>query len=79
MQNVFSQFIADMIIDSGISVISIPAHEMDIPINASINFNLDFDDAYQYSIAMRNGLQIVSFDSDFDRTEKGRKTPEEIQ
>lgn len=41
-------------------------------------FGLDFDDAYQYAIAERYGLIIVSFDSDFDRTERGRKTPAEL-
>lgn len=79
LYNVFHQFLSDMIFETGIGVIGISADEMEIPIKASVNFNLDFDDAYQYSIAEKNGLQIVSFDSNFDRTEKGRKTPEEIQ
>jgi hypothetical protein len=41
-------------------------------------FRLDFDDAYQYSVAEGYELTIVSFDSDFDRTERGRKTPSQI-
>ncbi|MFZ8805855.1 MAG: PIN domain-containing protein [Candidatus Calescibacterium sp.] len=41
-------------------------------------FNLDFDDAYQYVVAEKYNLTIISFDSDFDRTELGRKTPREI-
>ena len=41
-------------------------------------FNLDFGDAYQYVVAERYGLTIVSFDSDFDRTERGRKTPKDL-
>ena len=40
--------------------------------------NLDFDDAYQYAVAEKYNLQIISFDKDFDRTEKGRKEPAEI-
>jgi hypothetical protein len=36
---------------------------------------LDFDDAYQYVAAEKYGLTIVSFDSDFDKTERGRVTP----
>lgn len=39
------------------------------------SFNLDFDDAYQYLAAEKHSLAIVSFDSDFDRTKLGRKTP----
>jgi hypothetical protein len=41
-------------------------------------FTLDFDDAYQYVAAEKYDLQLVSFDADFDRTERGRKTPAEV-
>jgi len=41
-------------------------------------FGLDFDDAYQYAVAERYGLTIISFDGDFDRTARGRKTPEDL-
>ena len=36
-------------------------------------FNLDFDDAYQYAVAEKYDLQLISFDKDFDSTERGRK------
>jgi hypothetical protein len=42
----------------------------------SKRFHLDFDDSYQYAVAQKYGLQILSFDADFDRTEKGRKIPD---
>ncbi|MBW2083669.1 MAG: hypothetical protein DRH15_04210 [Deltaproteobacteria bacterium] len=35
-------------------------------------FALDFDDAYHYTAAETYELTLVSFDSDFDRTERGR-------
>jgi hypothetical protein len=38
-------------------------------------FNLDFDDAYQYIAASKYHYTIISFDSDFDRTQMGRITP----
>jgi len=41
-------------------------------------FKLDFDDAYQYVAAEKYDLIIISFDADFDITERGRKTPKEI-
>lgn len=40
--------------------------------------HLDFDDAYQYALAERYGLRIVSFDADFDATVKGRVRPAEV-
>jgi len=42
----------------------------------SNQFKLDFDDSYQYAVAQKFDLRIMSFDSDFDRTEKGRMIPE---
>jgi predicted nucleic acid-binding protein len=42
------------------------------------HFDLDFDDAYQYVAAEKSGPVVAGFDGDFDRTERGRKTPAEI-
>ncbi len=50
----------------------------DVIVDASHKFNLDFDDAYQYAAAEKYNLIIVSFDGDFDRTERGRRTPPEV-
>ena len=47
-------------------------------LSAMKRFHLDFDDAYQYVAAERNGLVLVSFDADFDKTYMGRKTPADI-
>jgi len=41
-------------------------------------FELDLDDAYQYTAAEKYDLTIISFDSDFDNTKRKRKTPGEI-
>jgi len=51
---------------------------MDSVISASQQFGLDFDDAYQYAIASRHDLILVSFDTDFRRTDRGYKMPSEI-
>ena len=56
-------------------MVSLTAKELDRVIDASTAFNLDFDDAYQYTIAAKYNLTIVSFDADFDRTDRGRKQP----
>ncbi len=59
-------------------MIALAAQEMEDIVQIARRFGLDFDDAYQYAVAARCGLTIVSFDSDFDHTELGRKTPEDL-
>ena len=77
--DVFGQFLTDMISNVGVKMTTLLARDMEVVINAAQKFNLDFDDAYQYVAAEQYGLTIVSFDSDFDRTEKGRKTPGKVR
>ena len=72
---VFRQFLQDVIDRSGVGMVSLSAPEMDAVVDTATKFNLDFDDAYQYSAAMKHGLTIVSFDADFDRTTEGRLLP----
>lgn len=74
----FRQFLRDMELNIGMAVISLPFEGMESLIESAGRWNLDFDDAYQYAVAEKHNLTIVSFDSDFDRTERGRKTPVEV-
>lgn len=76
--NIFQQFLKDMIFNAGIIITSLCVNDLETVIDVAQKFNLDFDDAYQYVIAEKYGLTIVSFDTDFDRTEKGRTTPAEV-
>ncbi|MBF0563915.1 MAG: type II toxin-antitoxin system VapC family toxin [Nitrospirae bacterium] len=70
-------FIEDMISD-GIGVISIQTSELTEVIDISRRFNLDFDDAYQYAVAQLYNLRIVSFDKDFDKTDRKRVKPQDV-
>ena len=76
--DVFGQFLDDMMVDAGMRVAFLSREDVKSVIGPARRFNLDFDDAYQYAAAQKHGLALVSFDSDFDRTERGRKTPAEI-
>jgi len=42
----FRRFLADMIVNVGTEIISLPPASMENLITAALNFNLDFDDAY---------------------------------
>ncbi|KPL05715.1 twitching motility protein PilT [candidate division BRC1 bacterium SM23_51] len=68
----------DSFVDGAVALISLRREDTRRLVQAIEQFNLDFDDAYQYVAAEKHNLTIVSFDSDFDRTERGRKTPAEI-
>ena len=76
--DVFRQFLTDMIFNAGIRMTALSPEDMETVINVARRLNLDFDDAYQYAVAEKYNLTIVSLDSDFDRTERGRKTPAEV-
>lgn len=74
----FLQFIHDAFIEGAVSIVRLHPEEVVLIVEVMQRFGLDFDDAYQYAAAEQLDLTIVSFDSDFDRTERGRKTPGEL-
>jgi len=74
----FLRFLRDVLLEAGIKVIALTPQDMESMVQIAKQFGLDFDDAYQYVTAKLYGLTIVSFDSDFDRTDIGRKTPKEL-
>lgn len=72
------KFIKDTFYNSEINLVRLKPPEIERVIIVAEQFNFDFDDAYQYVTAEKYRLTLVSFDTDFDRTERGRKTPAEI-
>ncbi len=75
--DIFNSFLNDLIID-GIEVLTLKPDDL-LELGETIqSYNLDFDDAYQYLVAEKSHLVIISFDKDFDNTELGRKEPSEI-
>lgn len=75
---IFERFLSDAIEDSGVGLLRLDAADLRLVISAHQQFRLDFDDAYQYAAARKHDLTIVSLDSDFDRTDAGRKTPSQV-
>jgi uncharacterized protein len=73
----YGQFVEDMD-RMGMAIVSLDLDDMPLAMASAQTFALDFDDAYQYAIAERLDLAIVSFDKDFDRTERQRATPEQV-
>jgi len=75
---VFRRFLQDLVGRAGVGMVSLTPQELDSLADVAEKFNLDFDDAYQYSTAIKHGLKIVSFDADFDRTSEGRLLPADV-
>jgi predicted nucleic acid-binding protein len=75
---VLLDFVQDVFIDGAVNLVSINPIDTHALVNAIDKYTLDFDDAYQYVAAKRNELTLISFDSDFDKTDQGRKTPSDI-
>ena len=74
----FARFTNDLQTSDAVRVIRLELVDMKDVLNAAIRFGLSFDDAYQYTVAKKHNLTVVSFDTDFDRTDRGRKTPGEL-
>ncbi len=75
LEDVFVQVVLSDLIPNGVGIVNLPSQELTLVVQVAKRFKLDFDDAYQYAVAAKHDLQIVSFDKDFDRTDRGRITP----
>ena len=73
-----TRFVQDIFIDGAVNLISLKPEDAHQLVDIINQFRLDFDDAYQYVASEKYNLTIISFDIDFDHTERGRKTPKEI-
>jgi len=69
---------SDTIEDSSVVRVRLDTGDLKQVLTVRRQFQLDFDDAYQYVAAEKYGYTLVSFDADFDRTERGKKTPAEV-
>ena len=73
--HLFSDFVRDLFGEGGITMLSLGSEDIVRVEQVAAAFGLDFDDAYQYVIAEKFDLVLVSFDTDFDRTDKKRIIP----
>jgi predicted nucleic acid-binding protein len=73
--DVYADFLSDTMADSGVTILRLSLDDHERLLDIARQFNLDFDDAYQYVAAEKYDLTLVSFAGDFNRTERGRQTP----
>lgn len=76
--NAFLAFVDDAIISSGLRILRLDLQDYVQMVQIQEKFALDFDDAYQYRVADKFDLTIVSYDTDFKATERKSVTPLEV-
>jgi len=74
----YQKFIQIDIQANGIGILTLQPDELSVLVNAITTYNLDFDDAYQYSIAQCHNLSIISYDHDFEKTPEGKIEPKQV-
>lgn len=72
LPQLFQQFLTDVISTNNVGVIDLLSGDLQEVAKTAHALGLDFDDAYQYVVAEMYDLTIISFDSDFDKTPRGR-------
>jgi len=77
-QEGFNKFCRDMIMEGPLVVINLSEYEIMELSDVAEKNQMDFDDAYQYKMAEKSGLTILTYDSDFEDVPINSKTPAEI-
>ncbi len=76
--DVLSRFIDDLFINGQIEQLSLDTSDLMNVVANIKRFKLDFDDSYQYTVAQKYDLTIVTFDKDFNVKGILKKSPDEI-
>ena len=77
LDETLSRFLDDL--NNGeVNIIRLSPQDLKQVITACQDFNLDFDDGYQYVAARIHGLTLVTFDRNFTRTDIERISPSQV-
>ncbi len=75
---VLQDFIEDVLINARIQILRLEIRDFQRLIEIRNQYSLDFDDSYQYTVAEKYQLTLISYDRDFDSTDRGRASPGEV-
>jgi predicted nucleic acid-binding protein len=64
-EEIFRRFVEDVMPNT--KLLSLPMELYREVVNVRKTLKLDFDDAYQYSLAKYHGLKVVTMDKDFEK------------
>src|SRR4030042_2743675 len=71
-------FLYDLFINGQIELLTLEPHDLIDVTNNIKKHNLDFDDSYQFTVAEKYALTLVTFDKDFKVIGLKRKTHQDI-
>jgi predicted nucleic acid-binding protein len=76
--DVLERFIVDLFINGQIEQLSLDGENILDVVSNMQKFRLDFDDSYQYTVALKYDLIVVTFDKDFNLKGIRKNSPDEI-
>ncbi len=76
--DVFEKFIEDLFVNGQLELLSLDTVDLLDVITNIQKYKLDFDDSYQFSIAQKYDLTIITFDKDFNVKGIKKNSPDEI-
>lgn len=76
--DVLEKFLNDLFVNGQIDLLSLYSVDLLDVIENIKKYKFDFDDSYQYTVAQKFDLTIVTFDKDFNAKGIKKKTPEEV-
>lgn len=76
--DLFEDFINDLFINGQIEMLSLDSSDLIDVVDNIQKYNLDFDDSYQFSVAQKYELTIITFDKDFNINGISVKAPDDI-
>ena len=65
MEKVFLMFTEDIL--DKFDILTLDREDVPCLVDYKVNLKLDFDDVYQYCVAKKYGLSIVTLDKDFEK------------
>ena len=77
LSSILARFL-DNLIEDEVNIIRLSPQDLKQVITACQDFNLDFDDGYQYVAARKHGLTLVTFDRNFTHTDIERISPSQV-
>lgn len=72
------RFLKEIVLSGRVEILVLSVAQLASVADVAQQLALDFDDAYQYVMAEVRDLVLVSFDHDFDKTPRGRQSPQAI-